>query len=413
MTEEFLRFLKKTKYSKEFDLFLEQYQKANPGRFAIIKISGAVLENELESISEDIAFLYKLNLIPIIVHGAGKSLDQVVSNNKINGIRVTSYEDMYKVKETTNSLTDKLIDEIYKFGAKAVNLSDCLQCDYLDYQIYGYVGKVNGINYNKIMNAINNGFIPIFSNVGICEDTKPLNINADSVAQSLFNHFKPMRLFFITDTGGVLDDSGKIIQHININDEFNANGGMLFKLNIIKDIILEHPDSAIVITSAQSLIKEIFTIKGSGTFISNFKINKYISKENIDFNRLKVLIDSAFNKSLVDNYFNDEFLSFYIHSDYQAVGIIKSVEHYNYLCKFAVSPSHQGVGLAKYLWDVVSEDNSVLVWRSKVTNLANNFYNKRCDGFVKANGWHIYWYGTKYLSAELIEKISNIKQSFC
>jgi acetylglutamate kinase len=411
-TQDFLKYFKKIKNPKEFEIFLEQYKNAQVGKFAIIKLSGSTLENHIESIAEDIAFLYKLDLIPMIIHGAGKALDKEISQVKINNIRVTSSEDIYKVKEITNSLTNRLIEEITKFGGKAKNLSKTLLCNYLDYNTYGNVGKVIDVDYSIITTAIKDGFIPIFSNLGYINPSQPVNINADSVAKALFLIFQPMRLFFISDTGGVLDSNGRIIQHINIEDEIKAEDGMLFKINTIKEIISENSNSAAVIISAQNLIKEIFTIKGSGTFISNYKINKFTTKSEIDVPRLSVLLSDAFNKKLNQNYFDSDFDSFFIHNEYKAVGIIKKLEGYNYLCKFAVSPSHQGTGLAKYLWEKIIADKTSLVWRSKEENPANDFYNKRCNGFIKNNNWRIYWVGMEYLDINMVNTITNLAQSF-
>ncbi|MCL5990627.1 MAG: hypothetical protein M1419_00805 [Bacteroidetes bacterium] len=412
MNQELLKFLKKTKFAKEFELFLEQYQKTESGKFAIIKISGSTLENHIDSISEDIGFLNKFKLYPIVVHGAGAALDKAVSGTKINGIRYTSSDDIKKVRVITNELTARLIHKIKLKGGNAENMSNCLECDFLDKELYGNVGKIINVNAEKILNAIREGKTPVFSNVVSDKNGNPFNINADSVAQSLFNHFIPKRLFFITETGGVLDSENKIIQHINLSDFTDAYGGMLFKLKSIKSIMLAHPNSAVVITSAPNLIKEIFTIKGSGTFISNFQINKFESKENVDFAKLADMLNSAFNKKLNSNYFDKNIKAFYIHNDYKAVAIIKDIDKIDYLCKFAVMPSHQGTGLAKYIWDILNKDYKTLIWRSRSTNLANNFYNSRCTGMVKSEGWHIYWYGRKYMPIEFIEKITNIEESF-
>ncbi len=412
MNQTFVKFLQKTKISKEFALFLQQYQKMDIGKFAIIKISGSILENHIESVSEDIAFLNKFNLFPILVHGAGSSLDKVVSNKIINGIRYTSSEDIHKVVRITNDLTDKLLTEIEKQGGKAVDLSECLICDYLDKDLYGHVGKIISIDKEKISKIMKEGITTLFSNIGYDSEGNPFNINADSIAKSLFDSFIPQRMYFLTETGGVLDSNNNIISHINLSDFIDADGGMLFKLETIKEIIDNHPDSAFVITSAQNLIQEIFTIKGSGTFISNFKIVRINRTDEIDIPMMTDLLNSSFNKKLKSNYYENKFKSVYLHDDYKAVAIIKEIDGFNYLCKFAILPTHQGTGLAKYIWNLMKNDYETLIWRSKSTNLANNFYNLRCDGMIKSDGWHIYWYGQKYLPIELIEKISNIEESF-
>lgn len=412
MKELFSKFLHNSKFAKEFELFLEQYKILPPGTFAIIKISGATLEKHIESIAEDIAFLNKFGLYPLIVHGAGSALDKVVNNAKINGIRCTSNDDIGKVENISSTLSARLIEAIENKGSSAVSLSRVLECEFLDKDIYGNVGKITGINKNKIIQAVKDGKTPVFSNIGYSKDALPLNMNADYTAQKLFEYFTPKRLFFITDTGGVLDKKGKIIQHINLSDFNSATDGMLFKLETIKEIIRKSPNSAIVIGSADSLAKEVFTIQGSGTYISNFKICKSDSKNDVDKNKLRDLLNSSFNKILSADYFDDEIKCCYHHNEYKAVAIIKTLNEYDYLCKFAVAPTHQGTGLAKYIWEILIKEHPKLVWRSKSGNSANNFYNSRCNGMVKIDGWNVYWYGHKYLEQAIINEILNIPETF-
>ena len=88
MKKVILNYLEKTGKKSEFDLFLNIFKSIPKTKFAVIKISGKTLENKIDQIAEDIAYLNKLGIYPIIIHGAGSTLDRKLpQSKKIEGIR--------------------------------------------------------------------------------------------------------------------------------------------------------------------------------------------------------------------------------------------------------------------------------------------------------------------------------------
>ncbi|MBN1639143.1 MAG: hypothetical protein JW866_09255, partial [Ignavibacteriales bacterium] len=268
MNRMLLNFLKKTGKKKEFELFLNILQNVPKNKFAVIKISGQTLENHLDLIAEDIAFLNKANIFPIIVHGAGSSLDRKLKDTKkVNGYRVTSESDMEIIEPTFKKIASNLKNKINIAGGSAQIVNDIFDCDRIEE--LGQVGKIIKVDEDKINKMIFENKTPIISPIGLFEN-KNLNINADTAAKELVKSLGVKKFILLTETGGVLDENDEIIPSINISSEddlSNVSGGMLLKIKELKEFLEHQRDCEIVITSAEYLLMEIFTIKGHGTFI--------------------------------------------------------------------------------------------------------------------------------------------------
>ena len=111
MKETALKILKSFGLDKELELYLQMFQKTPAHKFAVVKISGSTLEDKMRLVAEDLAFLSKLGLTPIVIHGGGKQIDKElqkkgVVSKKVNGLRVTDKETMNVVKKTIEALSN-------------------------------------------------------------------------------------------------------------------------------------------------------------------------------------------------------------------------------------------------------------------------------------------------------------------
>lgn len=78
----------------EVQQYIQQFSSVDSQKFAVIKVGGAVLTEELDALASSLSFLYRVGLYPIVVHGAGPQLNQLLEKNGIealyrDGIRVT------------------------------------------------------------------------------------------------------------------------------------------------------------------------------------------------------------------------------------------------------------------------------------------------------------------------------------
>jgi acetylglutamate kinase len=214
--------MKKAGKNGEFKLFLENYQSTPKIKFAVIKISGKVLEDDLDTIGEDIAALNKVGIYPTIVHGAGSMLDaRLPGSYKIDGKRVTSVLDMEIIAQTFEEISCGLESKIREKGGSARVARDVFSCKPDDPK-YGQVGKIVRVDVTEIESALDNCATPIVSPVGRYDGGK-LNINADTAATELVRSLQPRKYILLTKTCGVLDQDGNIIPYINVSSE-NGNG---------------------------------------------------------------------------------------------------------------------------------------------------------------------------------------------
>ena len=105
MKETAMKILKSFGLDKELELYLQMFQKTPRHKFAVVKISGSTLEEKMRLVAEDLAFLSKLGLNPIVIHGGGKQIDKELEkkgivSKKVDGLRVTDTETMKIVKKT-------------------------------------------------------------------------------------------------------------------------------------------------------------------------------------------------------------------------------------------------------------------------------------------------------------------------
>ncbi len=420
MRNQIMDFIENTGKTNEFKLFLKWIKDTPPLKFALIKISGECLENNLDDIVTDVVYLNKFGLYPIIVHGAGKTLDNKIPNSKKkNGIRITTKKDMKIISSVYDEINKNLVMSIAKGGGRAHAVENIFTCSQTEE--YGEVGVIKNINIKLLQEMVENNITPIISPKGRDEKTNnELNINADDVAKAVIEEIHPKKLIMLTATGGILNESGDIMKVINVGtkDEYkHVTDGMLHKLKEMIKFLDKNKSTSVVITSPKNLLKEIFTIKGSGTFI---KFHEIESRQRITSEMVKKIqktLEDSFQKNLKNNFLvkiKDAEYSILYEKNYEGLAIMKKMnQSIYYLDKFAVHPIRQGTGLGKSIWAELSAKYNKIMWRAKPNNPFNYFYMKECDGLVKNKDWWVFWKGMQIdESLEYIDEIISLPSSF-
>jgi bifunctional N-acetylglutamate synthase/kinase len=403
---------------KEFNQYMTRFVEAGQSRFAVIKVGGAILDNDLENLCSSLAFLERIGLFPIIVHGAGPQLNQSLQNQGIEsefieGQRVTSAEVLKVAKKTFIQQNLKLANRLQSMGVKTASLtSGIFIAEKTQQSELGFVGEVKDIDLEPIKLSIKAGAVPILSSLAETSTGQSLNINADIATNQLAIALNPYKIIFLTGTGGLLDQNGKIISSVNLMTDYDKmmsqdwlHGGMKLKIQQVAEILSQLPaTSSVSITKPAHLAKELFTHKGSGTLIRKGEsIMQHDDVETIKTKKLTALIEKSFKKKLDADYFEKtDIHRAYITYCYRAAAIVTYLDGVPYLDKFVVAEEAKGEGLGKVLWEKVKSENPRLHWRARPENSINGFYFKNAEGCSKSADWNIYWYGMKDFS--MVEK---------
>jgi len=148
------------------------------------------------------------------------------------------------------------------------------------------------------------------------------------------------------------------------------------------------------VTSPFTLLRELFTVKGSGTLVkAGSDIRRYGSYAEIDVARLRSLLERAFGRRLAPGFFDRQPLALYLEASYQGAAIVEPSSVGSYLTKFAVEPVAQGEGLGHDLWQALTREHRALFWRAAPHNPVGSWYVKQCDGMMRLPAWHVYWRG--------------------
>lgn len=276
-------------YSKIVSILLDSlpYIRFFRGSKIVIKYGGAAQINPdlKEQFAIDIVMLYMLGIKPIIVHGGGKRITELLDALKIqsefvDGLRVTSIDALKIVEMVLSGEINKEITAFLNFhGVNALGLSgkdaSLFQAKPKDNGKYGYTGEIFETRGEVIDNLLAQNLVPVIAPIACGEEAghPGFNINADSAASAIAIATGAKRAIFLTDTKGLLDKSGEVIESLNITQTENLyrdgtiSGGMIPKVEACLDCVRGGVEKAHIIDGRipHSLLLELFTSAGIGT----------------------------------------------------------------------------------------------------------------------------------------------------
>ncbi|MDH5821563.1 acetylglutamate kinase [Luteimonas sp. RD2P54] len=404
-----IRLLSSMASAKEISQYLKRFSQLDAKRFAVVKVGGAVLRDDLEALTSSLSFLQQVGLTPIVVHGAGPQLDAElaaagIEKRTLDGLRVTTPEALAIVRRVFQASNLALVEALQQADARATSITGgVFEAEYLDRETYGLVGEVKAVNLAPIEASLQAGSIPVIASLGETPSGQILNVNADVSANELVRMLQPYKIIFLTGTGGLLDDAGRVIDSINLSTEYEhlmaqpwLNGGMRLKIEQIKRLLDDLPlASSVSITRPADLAKELFTHRGSGTLVRRGeRVLQAAAWSELDLPRLRGLIESSFGRALAPDYFErTRLLRAYVSENYRAAIVLTDEDCGVYLDKFAVLDDAQGEGLGRAVWQVMRERTPRLFWRSRHHNAVNQFYYSESDGSYRQERWKVFWYG--------------------
>lgn len=264
----------------------------------VIKYGGhAMVDEGLKwNFALDIVLMKYVGLNPIIVHGGGPQIGEVlkkmgISSRFVGGLRITDEATMDVVEMVlVGKVNKEIVNLINQAGGKAIGLSGKDACLIEARKIVlkqeelpdkppeiidlGHVGEVTKIN-KEILELFEQKFIPVIAPVGVGPKGETFNINADLVAGKIASALKAKKLIFLTDVPGILDKKGNLISSMNIEDAERliklevVSGGMIPKIKASIEAVKAGVEKAHIINGKipHAILLELFTSKGIGTEI--------------------------------------------------------------------------------------------------------------------------------------------------
>lgn len=274
------------------------------GKTIVIKYGGSAQTSpELkEKFAEDIVLLSLVGIKPVIVHGGGARISELlekleIHSEFIDGHRVTSEETMRVVEMVLSGEINKNITSLLNHhGAKAIGISgkdsSIINAKPKDNGKFGYTGVITDVNGEMINKLIDEGFIPVIA--PIADSAKPnhpgFNINADVAASKVAQAINAQKVLFLTDTVGVLDKDKNLLTSLDKSDvdaykeDETIAGGMIPKVDSCVDAIYNGVNKAHIIDGRveHSILLELFTSDGIGTqFLRRDNPNNGIDMEKL------------------------------------------------------------------------------------------------------------------------------------
>lgn len=211
----------------------------------VIKLGGIAIENLNDAFIQQINAWHLENKKIFIVHGGGQVISNLLTKNnhstiKIDGMRVTAKNDLPIIYDALinivgHQLLERLKESNLEFFQFKEKIKELVSAEFLNKNIYGYVGKVKEINTMLLEKMLSRDIIPIITSLGVNEQGEYLNVNADHLATAIAKKLKVEKLVYMTDVPGVIEKD-KTLATLTINEAKTKienkiiTGGMIPKI---------------------------------------------------------------------------------------------------------------------------------------------------------------------------------------
>ncbi|MEM7724027.1 MAG: acetylglutamate kinase [Pseudomonadota bacterium] len=262
--------------------YLQRYD----GATVVIKFGGHAMVDEtaMDSFARDIALMSQVGMNPVVVHGGGPMINDLLAKLEIksefvNGKRVTDAATVEVVEMVLSGQVNKrIVQAINAQGGKAVGLSGkdanlmiCTQTD----PALGYVGTPSQMNPAFLQSLAAADTIPVIAPIGAGANGETFNVNGDTAAGAIAASLKADRLLLLTDVAGVKDASGAVVTELTpdqirqMTADGTIAGGMIPKTETALAAI-DGGVRAVVILDGRApnaCLLELFTDHGAGSLI--------------------------------------------------------------------------------------------------------------------------------------------------
>jgi acetylglutamate kinase len=262
------------------------YMRRHSDRCMVVKYGGHAMGEGGESFAKDVVLLKQVGINPIVVHGGGPQIGEMlkrlgIKSSFVDGLRVTDRATMEVVEMVlAGSVNKEIVSLINVAGGSAVGLSgkdgNLIEARKLESASgdLGFVGEPAKINAKVLETLEHSEMIPVIAPVGVGEGGATYNINADTVAGAVAAAVKASRLLLLTDVPGVLDKEKRLLSELTISQvraliaDGTISGGMIPKVETCIEAVEGGVEGAVIIDGRvpHAILLELFT-EGAGTLI--------------------------------------------------------------------------------------------------------------------------------------------------
>jgi acetylglutamate kinase len=276
------------------------YMRRYSGKTILIKFGGHAMgkADYVNAFAADIALLDQVGARPVVVHGGGPQIGDMlkklqIESSFVDGLRVTDEATISVVEMVlAGGINKGLVAAIAGAGGRAVGVSgkdgglitarklmavsknnDSAIQQAVD---LGFVGEPAHVDVTVLNALMAHNLIPVVAPVGNGEDGKTYNINADTAAGAIAAALNAKRMLMLTDVQGVLDKNGKLISSLTISEaealihDGTVSGGMIPKVETCIEAVQGGAEGAVIMDgrAPHALLVELFTEHGMGTMIT-------------------------------------------------------------------------------------------------------------------------------------------------
>ncbi len=265
--------------------FIKEFNK----EIVVIKYGGSAQTSPQlkEKFAEDILLMYLVGIKPVIVHGGGKKITEMldalnIETSFIDGQRVTTKEVMNIAEMIlSGGINKEIVSLLNSHGAKAIGVSGkdahFISAEAKNFSKWGLTGNITEVKEDVIANLIYEKFVPVIAPIAAGKEMghPGFNINADLCASQVAKAIGANKIIFLTDTPGVLNSDKELLATLTkaeveaLKEDGTIHGGMVPKVDACLEAIDGGVAKAHIIDGRleHSMLLELFTSEGVGTQI--------------------------------------------------------------------------------------------------------------------------------------------------
>jgi acetylglutamate kinase len=262
------------------------HMQRHDGSIIVIKLGGHAMSSDaaMASFARDVVLIRQCNVNPVIVHGGGPMINEMlkrlnIKSEFVNGKRVTDAATVEVVEMVLSGKVNKaIVQAINDQGGRAVGISgkdaNLLKCTQANPEL-GLVGDPQTVDATVVHSLIADGMIPVIAPLGSSENGETYNINGDTAAGAIAAGLKADRLLLLTDVEGVKDADGDVITSLSLDQVAQLTragvitGGMVPKTETALKAVSGGVNAVVIMNGQQenACLLELFTTYGAGSMI--------------------------------------------------------------------------------------------------------------------------------------------------